>query len=67
LLVSVLKSAVETVHNSQLANPNHSDDNPTVAILRMTDDENEPFEILGEVGAVMTMDDGRIGIVVSNK
>lgn len=33
--------------------------------IKTGDDDNdaEPFEILGEVGAIMTLDDGRIGIV----
>lgn len=39
-------------------------DNPEVAIMVLGND-NKPDEILGEIGAVMTLDDGRIGLVPS--
>ncbi|MHA2279603.1 MAG: hypothetical protein ACXAC5_01745 [Promethearchaeota archaeon] len=58
--------AMREVKEAIIANPNHDipAGNPLVAVVAMRDDGE--FEVIGEVGTVMTLDDGRIGIVPSN-
>lgn len=68
MLCETFIRAVETVKTSIVENPNFSDDNPQVIVMAVKDDgEPEMFEVIGEVGAVITLDDGRIGIVLSIK
>ncbi len=63
MLCETFIRAVQSVKDSVVKNPNFSDDNPQVVIMVMSDEE--PLKIVGEVGAVMTLGDGRVGLVVS--
>lgn len=68
MLCETFIRAIQSVKTSVVENPNFSDDNPQVVVIAVKDDgEPEMFEVIGEVGAVMTLDDGRIGIVPSKK
>lgn len=54
-------SAMEQVHQTLLDNPNCDGDNPKVAVVLIGEEKN----VLGNIGAVITLDDGRIGLVPS--
>ena len=62
MLAETFIRAVESVKAAIVDNPNFDDDNPKVVVMIMKDGEEE-FEVIGEVGAAMTLEDGRIGLV----
>ncbi len=63
-------AAIGKVNDALLKNPNLDIDNPTVVVVDADVEEGAEFKILGEVGAVgsvMTLRDGRIGLVLSRR
>ena len=67
MLYKTFLSAIAQVKDSFVANPNVDiAADPLVAIV-MKGDDDTTFEVIGEIGAVMMLDDGRIGLVVSPK
>ncbi len=67
MLYETFLRAIEQVKTSL------SDDNPTVAVVVMegdnddNDNDKTEFKVIGEIGCVMTLEDGRIGLVPSRK
>ena len=60
MLYETFVRAIEQVKTSLV-----NDDNPKVAIVIMERENEVEFTVIGEIGAVMTLDDGRIGLVLS--
>lgn len=68
MLYEAFVRAIEDVQAALAHNPELLVDNPEVVVVLMENEGEEgEFKILGEIEAVMTLDDGRIGLVPSGK